>query len=201
MPSEGEKWYTTYAWRSCFPFREMLCDGLGGSPLALFEPDAIQLMDRAITWLECYFEHKGYTKIPRPRGTRAELFLLLSHFQIVHTMLVDSGPTDVRLSRPVMDVARLFQTACPPPPENVDAVMADAYVPPSTASQAETREAFRRAVLSEPLPYALDWNPIYVDGSVFRQMRQTLSEDHEVYEQSARRFQKAASSAAGARSF
>jgi hypothetical protein len=198
MP-EGEKWYTTYAWRSCFPFREMLCDNLGGNPLALFEPEAIQLMDRAITWLECYFEHKGYARPPRPRGTRAELFLLISHFQIVHSLLVDSGPTDVRLSRPVMDVARLFHTACPPPPENVEAVAADAYVVPSTATHAETREAFRRAVLSEPLPSALDWNPIYVDSSVFRQMKQTLTEDHELYEQTARRFQQAAS--AGASSF
>ena len=187
----AEKWYTTHAWRSCFPFRELLCDGLGGGPLALFEPDAIRLMDRAITWLECYFEHKGYAKIPRPRGTRAELFLLLSHFQIVHSLLCDSGPTDVRLSRPFTDVARLFHAACPPPQENPEST-AGAYVVPPSATPSDARDAFRRAVLSEPLPYALDWNPIFVDGSVFRQMKQALAEDHAVYEQSARRFQTAA---------
>ena len=183
-------WYETYAWRSCFPFQTLLREGSPRSPLALFEPDALRLMDRALTWLDCYLQHKGYAKPPRPEGTRAELFLLLSHFQIVHSLLCDSGPTDVRRSRPAMDIARLFNGVCPPPDDDTETA-ADAYVVPHAETHADKREAFRRAVLSEPLPYALDWNPLYVDASVFRQMKQTLADDHELYEEGRRRFHAA----------
>lgn len=180
-------WYNTYAWESRFPFQALLLRKKSG-PLSLFEPEALQLMDRAIVWLECHFKDKGYALPPRPEGTRAELFLLLSHFQIVQSLMRDTGPTDLRLSHPFNSVTSLFLKRCPPPPDTEGGV----YLPPPTSTLDDVKAAFRITVLAEPLPHVLDWNPVFVDGSVFRRMKQTLSEDHDLFEESERRFDKAA---------
>ena len=188
MPSahtEADTWYETYAWASRFHFKTLLRRGVRRNPLMLFEPEAIQLMDRALAWLECYIRHKGFAKPPRPEGTRAELFLLLSHFQIVHSLMRDTGPTDLRSSRPFMHVSRLFVSVCPPPPEADGA-------PYVALQHANSTEVFRRIVMTEPLPHALDWNPVYVDGSVFRRMKETLAEDYDLLEEGAQSFERAA---------
>lgn len=155
----------SYAWKSFFPFEKIMAAGAASeNPLYFMEPRTLQLLDRVVVWLECYFRHKGYALPPTPQGTCAELFLLVCQFQIVHGMVYDRLENPTRLLK---DVGVEFGMRCPPPAEEADDDLA-----------VESSEATMRHALTKKrkrcAQRSMDWDPLHVATSVYRDIKNEL---------------------------